>query len=164
MNTLHANQKTAVLVDSQNLYHTAKHKYGKNIDYRKLLNEAVSDRKLLRALAYVVEGNTPNEEDFFDALVEIGYELRRKEVKEFTDGTKKADWDVGITIDAISLAEKSDTIVLCTGDGDFSRLCDYLRHEGVKVEIRAFKSSMSNELIEAADEFYNIGGGNNYLM
>ena len=156
MADIHPDQRVAVLADSQNLYHTAHSNYSRNIDYEGLLAEAVAGRELTRAIAYVIRADAPNEEDFFDALVEIGFETKIKAIKTFGDGSKKADWDVGMSLDAVTLADHVDTVVLCTGDGDFSRLCSHLRHEGVRVEVMAFSSSTAEELIDATDEFTDL--------
>jgi len=164
MTDIHPNQRVAVLADSQNLYHTAQSLYSRNIDYSSLLDEAVSDRELTRAIAYVIRADSPEEEKFFDALVDIGFETKIKEIKTFGDGTKKADWDVGMSLDAVTLANHVDTVVLCTGDGDFSRLCSHLRHEGVKVEVMAFGSSTAEELIEATDEFTDLSENENRFL
>ncbi len=156
MAEIHRDQRVAVLADSQNLYHTAQSIYSRNIDYAALLEEAVSDRKLTRALAYVIRADAPEEESFFDALVDIGFETHSKEIRTFGDGTKKADWDVGMSLDAVSLAPHVDTIVLSTGDGDFARLCRYLKHEGVRVEVMAFGESTADVLVEAAHDFTDL--------
>jgi uncharacterized LabA/DUF88 family protein len=156
MTDIHPDQRVAVLADSQNLYHTAHSDYSRNVDYEGLLTEAVAGRELTRAIAYVIRADAPNEEDFFDALVEIGFETKIKAIKTFGDGSKKADWDVGMSLDAITLADHVDTVVLCNGDGDFSRLCSHLRHEGVRVEVMSFGSSTAEELIDATDEFTDL--------
>jgi uncharacterized LabA/DUF88 family protein len=153
---VHPGQRVAILVDSQNLYHTAQSLYERKIDYGSLLDRAVDDRTLVRAIAYVIQANAPDEQSFFDALVDIGFEIRQKEIKTFQDGTKKADWDVGMSLDAVSLASKVDTLVLCTGDGDFARLGTYLTHEGVRVEVMSFRESTADELIEAAHAFTDL--------
>jgi uncharacterized LabA/DUF88 family protein len=156
MSEIHPNQRVAVLADSQNLYHTAQSMYTRNIDYAALLEEAISDRELTRAIAYVIRADAPEEESFFDALVDIGFETQIKDIKTFADGSKKADWDVGICLDAITLANHVDTIVLCTGDGDFTRLCHHLKHEGVRIEVVCFAESTADELVEAADSFVDM--------
>ncbi|WP_101296425.1 LabA-like NYN domain-containing protein [Halegenticoccus soli] len=156
MTDIHPNQRVAVLADAQNLYHTAQSVYSRNIDYSSLLEKSVQNRELTRAIAYVIRADAPDEERFFEALVDIGFETKIKDIKTFNDGSKKADWDVGMSLDAVTLANHVDTIVLCTGDGDFSRLCSHLRHEGVRVEVVAFRSSTAEELIEAADSFVDM--------
>jgi uncharacterized LabA/DUF88 family protein len=153
---VHPDQRVAVLADSQNLYHSAQSLYSRNIDYSGLLEGAVADRSLVRAIAYVIRADSPEEESFFEALRDIGFETKIKAIKTFADGTKKADWDLGMSLDAVSLASHVDTVVLCTGDGDFARLCSHLRHEGVRVEAMGFGSSAADELIEAADDFVDL--------
>ena len=156
MTDVHPGQRVAMLADAQNLYHTAQSLYSRNIDYSALLEEGVASRELVRAIAYVIRADAPEEERFFDALVDIGFETKIKDIKTFGDGSKKADWDVGMSLDAVTLANHVDTVVLCTGDGDFSRLCSHLRHEGVRVEVIAFEESTADELVEAADNFINM--------
>jgi uncharacterized LabA/DUF88 family protein len=156
MSDIHPDQRVAVLADSQNLYHSAQSVYSRNIDYSGLLDGAVADRSLVRAIAYVIRADSPEEESFFEALRDIGFETKIKEIKTFADGSKKADWDLGMSLDAVSLASHVDAVVLCTGDGDFARLCSHLRHEGVRVEAMGFGNSAADELIEAADDFVDL--------
>ena len=153
----HPAQRVCVLADAQNLYHSAQSLHSRNVDYTALLEEAVQDRSLVRAIAYVIRADSPEEESFFDALVEIGFETRIKEIKTYADGTKKADWDVGMSLDAVTLADHVDVVVLCTGDGDFTRLCSHLRHEGVRVEVMAFGASTADALVEEAESFVDLG-------
>jgi len=156
MEAVHSDQRVAVLADAQNLYHTAQSLYTRNVDYAALLEEAVGGRALVRAIAYVIRADSPDEEKFFEAISEIGFETRIKEIKTYADGSKKADWDVGMSLDAVTLASHVDAVVLCTGDGDFTRLCSHLRHEGVRVEVMAFGGSTADALIEAADAFVDL--------
>ena len=156
MTEIHEGQRVAVLADSQNLYHSAQSVYSRNIDYSSMLEKAVMGRDLTRAIAYVIRADSPDEESFFEALRDIGFETKIKNIKTFGDGSKKADWDVGISLDAVTLADHVDTAILCTGDGDFSRLCSHLRHEGVRVEVVAFEESAATELKEAADSFIDM--------
>lgn len=156
MATAYPSQRVAILADSQNLYHSAQSVYSQNIDYSELLEAAANDRALVRAIAYVIRADSPEEESFFEALHDIGFETKIKDIKTFADGSKKADWDLGMTLDAVSLASHVDTVVLCTGDGDFARLCSHLRHEGVRVEAMGFSNSAADELIAAVDKFIDL--------
>jgi uncharacterized LabA/DUF88 family protein len=156
MTEIHPNQRVAVLADAQNLYHTAQSLYSQNIDYSSLLEKSVANRELVRAIAYVIRADAPEEERFFEALVDIGFETKIKDIKTFGDGSKKADWDVGMALDAVTLARKVDAVVLCTGDGDFSRLCSHLRHMGVRAEVMGFEQSTADELVDAADSFVDM--------
>ena len=156
MRPIHPSQRVAVLADSQNLYHAAHSLYSRNVDYTELLDAAVDDRNLVRAIAYVIRADSPSEEDFFDALRDIGFETKIKEIKTFADGSQKANWDLGMCLDAVTLAGKIDTFVLCSGDGDFARLCTHLRHEGVRTEVFGFGPSMAEELVAAADSVNDL--------
>jgi uncharacterized LabA/DUF88 family protein len=151
--SVHDAQRVAVLADAQNLYHSAQSLYSRKVDYSKLLEKAVQGRELVRAIAYVIRAESPDEESFFSALRDIGFETRIKDIKTFRDGSQKADWDVGMSLDAVTLADHVDVLVLATGDGDFSRLCRHLRHEGVRTEVMAFGPSAADELAEAATTF-----------
>ncbi len=168
------NQRVGVFVDVQNLYHSAKNLYRGRVNYKELLKILVGDRQMIRALAYVVksEGIVPEshepgrtrtgrplstESAFFEALQNSGLELRLKDIQVWADGAKKADWDVGIAVDAIRMSPSVDVIVLVTGDGDFIPLVDYLRWgQGKVVEVAAFRRSASSKLQEVADRFINI--------
>lgn len=156
--TRHPAQRVALFIDVQNLYYSAKHILGGRMDFKAVLEEAVAGRQLVRAFAYVV--TTPEEETekipFFDLLRHLGIEPRIKEIKIYPTGFKKADWDVGLTVDAIRLAPAVDTIVLATGDGDFLPLVEYLQGQGKRVEILSFSRSTSDELKRQADEFYDL--------
>jgi len=149
-------QRVAVLIDTQNMYHSAKHLYDAKLNFPAVVKAAVSDRQLIRAIAYVAKSKTGEEMAFFEALVEGGIELRVKDVLEFSSGIKKADWDVGMAIDAVKLAEKVDVLVLITGDGDFAPCVEYLQARGVIVEVVAFAKSSSSELKGACDMFFDI--------
>ncbi len=151
-----AGQRVAVLADAQNLYHTAQGLYSRNVDYEALLETAVDNRTLVRAIAYVIRADTPDEEQFFEALRDIGFETKLKDLRTFYDGSKKADWDVGMSLDAVTLSSHVDVVVLCTGDGDFARLCSHLRHEGVRVEVIGFGESTADSLVDAADQTIDL--------
>jgi len=152
----HQGQRVAVLIDVQNLYHSAKNLYGARVNFREVLKAAVSQRNLIRAFAYVVRTKTGEEKPFFEALIKLGIEARVRDLQEFFGGLKKADWDVGITVDAIRIAQSCDTIVLASGDGDFLQLVDYLKNQGKRIEVIAFGKSASAKLKEAADEFIDL--------
>lgn len=152
----HIGQKVVVLIDIQNLYHSAKNLYGARVNFREILKLAVNQRNLIRAFAYVVRTKTGEEKPFFDALTKLGIESRVRDLQEFYGGLKKADWDVGITIDAIRIAPSVDAIVLVSGDGDFLQLVEYLKNQGKRVEIIAFGRSASLKLKETADEFIDL--------
>ena len=135
MHLKHSSQRVAVLIDVQNLYHSAKNLYKARVNFKEILKTSASQRSLIRAFGYVVKTKTGEEKPFFEALINLGIETRIRDLQEFYGGQKKADWDVGITVDAIRIAPSVDTIVLVTGDGDFIQLVEYLKNQGKRVEI-----------------------------
>ncbi len=153
----HAGQRIAVFIDVQNLYHSAKNIYQSKVNFREILKTAVSERSLIRAFAYVIRTKTGEEKMFFEALTKLGIETRVKDLQEFYGGQKKADWDVGLVIDAIRVAPTLDGLVLVSGDGDFSFLVEYLKNQGKRVEVMAFGKSASHFLKDEADEFIDLG-------
>lgn len=150
------NQTVAVFVDAQNMYHSARNLYKARVNFKELLKFAVAGRNLVKANAYVIKSDIPEEQGFFEALERSGYYLKMKDLQIFPGGMKKADWDVGIAIDAISMASKAEVMVFVTGDGDFIPLLEYLKHQGITVEVVAFRRSTSSKLIQAADKFYDL--------
>jgi uncharacterized protein (TIGR00288 family) len=149
-------QRLAIFIDVQNLYHSAKNLYQARVNFQEILKTAVSNRRLVRSFAYVVRTKTGEEKPFFDALVNLGIETRVKDLQEYYGGLKKADWDVGIAVDAIKTSANLDVVVLVSGDGDYVPLVDYLKNHGKRVEVLAFGKSTSSKLREAADEFIDL--------
>ncbi len=152
----HKDQRVVVLIDTQNLYYSAKNLYHSKVNFGEVLKSAISGRKLIRAFAYVVQTKTGEEQAFFEALTNLGIETRIKQLQEFYGGAKKADWDVGIVIDAIRASTSADVIVLVSGDGDFIPLLEYLKNQGKRVEVMAFGRSSSGKIKEEADEFMDL--------
>ena len=152
----HIGQRVGVFIDVQNLYHSAKNLYQSRVNFQEILKLAISGRNVIRAFAYVVRTKTGEEKPFFEALIKLGIETRVRDLQEFYGGAKKADWDVGIVIDAIRIAPSVDAVVLASGDGDFIALVDYLKNRGKRVEVIAFGRSSSRGLREVADEFIDI--------
>ena len=112
----HKDQRVAVLIDAQNLYHSAKNLYNAKVNFKNVLDEAVAGRHIIRAIAYVISTEERDEANFFDALTKIGIETKTKDLQIFYGGNKKGDWDVGLAIDAIRISPKVDAIILATGD------------------------------------------------
>lgn len=153
----HPAQRVGVFIDTQNLYHSAKHLYKARVNFGNILEEAVGGRTLVRAIAYVIATESGDEKNFFEALTKMGIETKVKDLQIFADGAKKADWDVGIAVDAIKLSSKLDTVVLVTGDGDFVPLIQYLEQYGIQVEVISFGKSSSGKLKEATNAFTDMG-------
>lgn len=149
-------QRVAVFVDVQNMYYTARHLYQSKVNFGAILKEAVVDRKLIRAIAYAVKAQMPEEGSFFDALKKSGFDVKTKDLQIFLDGTKKADWDVGLAMDIIKMAPALDSVILVSGDGDYIPLVEYLQNHGKSVEVVAFGRSASQNLINKVDDFLDL--------
>ena len=160
----HEDQRVAVFIDTQNLYHSAKNLYQSKVNFAGVLNAALGGRKLIRALSYVVNTESGEEQPFFEALEKIGIEIKTKDLQIFFGGAKKADWDVGMAVDAIKLSSKVDAVVLATGDGDFIPLVEYLKSQGCQVEAITFGRSASSKFRETVDDFIDMDENPNEFL
>ena len=162
-------QRVGIFLDVQNLYHSAKNLYQARVNFKELVRHLTAGRQLIRATAYVVKSegvedihgepvkSAQGESAFFDALKKSGIELRVKDIQVYPGGMKKADWDVGMAVDAIRMSSFLDAVILVTGDGDFLPLVDYLKWgAGRLVEVAGFSKTASSKMKEAADEFTAI--------
>lgn len=154
----HPDQRVGVFIDVQNMYYSAKNLFHMKVNFGNIVKEATAGRKLIRAIAYVVSTEGKEEKPFFDALYNLGIETKERPLQIFYGGEKKADWDVGITVDAIRLSPSLDTIILVSGDGDYLPLVEYLQNQGKQVEVMAFGNTSSSRLREEADDFIDLGG------
>ena len=162
----HKEQRVGIFIDAQNLYHSGKNLYHSKVNFGAIVKDALDGRRLIRAVAYVISTESGEESAFFDALTKVGIETKIKDLQIFSSGAKKADWDVGMAIDAVKMAPKLDAIILLTGDGDFVPLVEYLQtNEGCQVEVVSFGKSTSAKLIEATDHFMDLDiAPNKYLL
>lgn len=152
----HKEQRVGVFIDTQNLYHSARNLYKARVNFGAVLKDAVAGRKLVRAVAYVITTEAGDENKFFEALTNLGIETKTKDLQIFHTGTKKGDWDVGLTVDAIKMAPRLDSVVIISGDGDYIPLVEYLQTIGVQVEVVAFGKSTSGKLLEVVDDFVDL--------
>ncbi len=152
----HKEQRVGVFIDTQNLYHSARNLYKARVNFGAVLKDAVAGRKLVRAVAYVITTEAGDEKNFFEALTKLGIETKTKDLQVFHTGTKKGDWDVGLTVDAIKMAPRLDSVVIISGDGDFIPLVEYLQTMGVQVEVVSFGKSTSSNLRDTVDDFVDL--------
>ena len=64
--------------------------------------------------------------------------------------------DIPLSINAIQLANKVDTIIIMSGDSDYIDLVRHLKSEGVRVEIAAVESTTSKFIMDETDHFHPI--------
>ena len=161
----HKEQRVGVFIDTQNVYHSARNLYQARVNFGAVLKDAVAGRKLVRAVAYVITTEAGDEKNFFEALSKLGIETKTKDLQIFAGGAKKADWDVGLAVDAIKMSPRLDSVVIVSGDGDFIPLVEYLQTIGVQVEVVSFGKSTSGKLREAVDDFVDLSlDPKKYLM
>jgi uncharacterized LabA/DUF88 family protein len=148
--------KIAIFIDGNNLFHAAR-SVGVEIDYAKFLNFLRNDSPLLRAFFYTgVDEKAERQQGFLLWMRRNGYRVVEKELKTYADGTKKANLDVEIAVDMLSLADKYDTAVLVSGDEDFAYAINAVAYKGVRVELAGFRSNTSPRLIDVADQFIEL--------
>ncbi|HEX3099828.1 MAG TPA: NYN domain-containing protein [Patescibacteria group bacterium] len=156
MSIRNPDQRVGIFVDVQNLYYSARNIYQARVNFNEVLNEALGNRRLIRAIAYVVKADMPEEQSFFDALEKAGFEVKAKDLQTFAGGSQKGDWDVGIAMDIIKQMNKLDVVVLASGDGDFAPLLEYLQMTGQLTETVAFGKSTSSKIKELTDHFIDL--------
>ena len=163
-------EKVAVFVDGANLYHAIKSYYGGVLDYNVLLQAAVAGRRLLRATFYIVEKHEAEDgsgaRSFVYNLNKFGYKVRSKPLVAHEtvspDGEKtvthKGDWDMGIVVDMMRLADHADAYVLVSGDGDYVEAVEYLQSEkGLRVEVVSAARCTSQALLDVCDRHTELG-------
>ncbi|WGL15786.1 NYN domain-containing protein [Microbulbifer bruguierae] len=146
-----------ILVDVQNVYYTTRQTFQRNFDYNRFWSRVTHGRQVVKAIAYAIDRGDQKQKEFQNILRAIGFEVKLKPFIQRADGSAKGDWDVGITIDALEYAPNVDTVVLVSGDGDFSILVDKLRiDKGKLVEVYGVEALTSNLLVQAASTFFPI--------
>lgn len=148
-----------MFVDVQNIYYTVKQAYNCHFNYTKFIADATHDRQLVKVIAYAIDKGDAKQIKFQKILENLGFEIKLKPYIQRGDGSRKGDWDVGITIDILDYAKNSDIIVLASGDGDFDLLINKLiKDYKSTVEVYGVPQLTANSLIEAASKFIPIQG------
>jgi len=149
--------RVAVFIDGNNLFHAAR-SHNLDIDYNKLLRLLLGDGRLLRAFFYTgVDAGAERQQGFLLWMRRNGFRVIQKELKTFYDGTRKANLDVEIAVDMLSLAGRYDTAVLVSGDEDFVYAVNAIAYKGCRVEVAGFRSNTAPKLIDVADYFIDLG-------
>ena len=154
-----APERTVVLLDQANLAASAAVAFGRKVNFANILDQLRHGRQVDRAVAFVVDNGGANFDGFCDSLRRAGWDLRIKKPKRFADGTSKADWDMGIAVEAVEQGERAERLVLVSGDGDFAPLIRHLRRRGLVVEVASFSEGLSSELVQVADRVIPLDRG-----
>jgi uncharacterized LabA/DUF88 family protein len=150
-------KKIAIFVDVQNIYYTTRDAYQRQFNYRKFWERVSQQGEIVTAIAYATDRNIDSQIKFQDALRHIGFTVKLKPYITRKDGSAKADWDVGITIDVLEIAPGVDNVILLSGDGDFDMLLDKIAKDyNVKTEVYGVPTLTAGSLKDAASVFYRI--------
>ena len=153
--------RLAIFVDVPNILYAAE-ATNVELNWGKVASFLSEGRTLVRAIAYAPISDDPNErtenERFVVPFLEHGYRIATKPLKRFRGGSVKANFDVELAIDVLTMADRVDVIVLVSGDGDFRRLVEIVGSRGVRVEVMAFGQSTSQDLRVVADRYIDIAG------
>jgi len=150
-------KKIAIFVDVQNIYYTTRDAYGRQFNYRKLWKQVSSEGVIYSAQAYAIHRGNDQQIKFQNALKYIGFQVKLKPYIQRSDGSAKGDWDVGITIDVMSMAPKVDKVILLSGDGDFDLLLERIKMDyQTETEVYGVPSLTAKSLIDSATVFHPI--------
>ena len=153
-------KKVSIFVDVQNIYYTTKQQFNSNFDYNKFWKLVTHEREVVTAIAYTTNKGDSKQIQFQNILRGIGFEVKLKQFITRSDGSSKGDWDVGITIDIMEYANKSDVIVLASGDGDFDILIKKIRTlYNINTEIYGVPNLTANSLKNVTTHFFPINDG-----
>ena len=150
-------ETVAIFVDVQNVYYTTRQCFSRHFDYNKFWARVTRDRAVVKAIAFAIDRGDEKQRQFQNILRAIGFEVKLKPYIQRRDGSKKGDWDVGITLDVLEYAPLADVVVLASGDGDFELLVQKIRGKhSVSVEVYGVADLTAATLIRAADKFVPI--------
>lgn len=150
-------KKIAVFVDVQNIYYTTRDAYGRSFNYRQFWQQLSTQGDITVANAYAIHRGDDKQFKFQTALKNIGFTVKLKPFIQRQDGSAKGDWDVGITIDVMAIAQTVDTVVLLSGDGDFDLLLEKIKKDyGVCAEVYGVPSLTAKSLIDSASIYHPI--------
>jgi uncharacterized LabA/DUF88 family protein len=150
-------ERISIFVDVQNIYYTCRQAYKSSFDYNRFFAEVTNDRTVVSAHAYATDRGDEKQRQFQNILRAIGFTVHLKPMLERSDGSTKADWDVGIALDVYEAARDCDTIVLASGDGDFDILLQRIKQRfNTRAEVYGVPELTANALIQTADKFHAI--------
>lgn len=171
--------KTIALIDAANIIYA--NKYLKwSIDHKKLIKYLRERYNVKKVIYYAgLEDKDNKKETFYKKIKDFGYEIKIKPVAIFEGKyywktfrcpkcrqkvskkfqgppIKKANCDVDLTIDALKYYPDYETLLLFSGDGDFSSLVDYLKTKKKRILVIASKENCSKKLRQTAYRFIEI--------
>jgi uncharacterized LabA/DUF88 family protein len=132
------------------------------INWAKVLAMVTKNRVLVRAMAYSPVHDDPTvsieTQRFVEPFIDHGYKVVTKPLKRFQDGTIKANVDIELALDIVSMLDRLDVVCLVSGDGDFTQLVEFVQAKGVRCEVVSIGQATATNLRHAADEFIDLQG------
>lgn len=157
---LTASQRVGIFVDVPNLIYASERRKI-DMDFGRVLEFFTRGRQLVRATAYAPITDDPQakleSQRFAHHFIGHPYRLVTKPLKRFADGSMKANFDIELAVDILTMSERLDVVVLMSGDGDFVRVVELVESRGVRVEVAAFPEAAASELKSVADRFIDLG-------
>jgi uncharacterized LabA/DUF88 family protein len=148
--------RVAIFVDGSNLFYAAL-QLGIEIDYAKLLSHLTGNARLLRAFFYTgVDRANEKQQGFLLWMRRNGYRVITKDLVQLPDGSKKANLDVEIAVDMLTLANHFDTAILVSGDGDLAYAVNAIAYRGARITVVSLRSMTSDSLINVADCYVDL--------
>jgi uncharacterized LabA/DUF88 family protein len=145
-----------VLVDVSNVYHCVGHRFGnRKLSYAKYLDFVSDLGEVKKRIAYGSQDQTEAHR-FITSLKYIGFKPRFKGLKRMGN-KRKSDWDVGMAIDMVKMADsedRPDIIILGSADSDMAPAVEYVMGLGVAVIV--FACGVASELYDTATEVIEI--------
>lgn len=160
-------ERVAFFIDGANFYQTAR-SLNVDIDYRRVLSSFVGEAYLLRANYYTAlaeDQEFSSLRPLMDWLDYNGFHVTTKPMREFTDSNGqrrrvRPSLEVDLTVDALTLCDEVNHVVLFTGDGAYRPLVEALQKRGRKVTVisslKTNPSMISDDLRRQADHFLDL--------
>jgi uncharacterized LabA/DUF88 family protein len=163
-------KRRALAVDGHSTFY-AQQKVGWFFDPRRLLELAAEDPEVEVGSAFWYAGlrDPADQRPFRDALTSLGFTVRTRPLRELsgTAGSRgeaesrqfmRANLDVEIAIDLLTVAHRTDDLWLLSGSRDLDRLVEVLRARGLAITVISTDGMVARELRNAADRFVDLAG------
>ena len=163
--------RRVLAVDGHSMFY-AQQKVGWFFDPRHLLELAAEGAELELTSAFWYAGlkDHSDQRPFRDALTSLGYTVRTRPLRELggsggSDSAARqseqrqyvrANLDVEIAIDLLSVAPRTEQVWLLSGSRDLDRLVEVLRARGLQIVVISTEGMVARVLRNAADRFIDL--------
>lgn len=148
--------RVMIFIDGSSLFYAAM-QLEIEIDYVRLLRFLATGGRLIHAFFYTgLDPTNDKQKGFLHWMQCNGYKVVTKELVQFADGSKKANLNVEIAVDMLTLAPHCDTMILISGTGELTYAVNAITYQGVQTEIVSLQSMTSDSLINVADYYIDL--------